>query len=57
MSTHPPSVDLSLPSLFLLVMISELSKTGQYICTTFRPELIPHAESYFGVVRSSLSPP
>ncbi|KAL8278388.1 hypothetical protein RQP46_009280 [Phenoliferia psychrophenolica] len=32
------------------VMISELSKTGQYICTTFRPELIPHAASYFGVV-------
>ena len=32
------------------VMIKELSHTGQYICTTFRPELIPHAESYFGVV-------
>ncbi|KAI5476815.1 chromosome segregation protein, SudA [Pseudohyphozyma bogoriensis] len=31
-------------------MIDELSQTGQYICTTFRPELIPHAESYFGVV-------
>ncbi|KAK4703751.1 structural maintenance of chromosome 3 (chondroitin sulfate proteoglycan 6), partial [Phenoliferia sp. Uapishka_3] len=35
---------------FLSAMISELSQTGQYICTTFRPELIPHAESYFGVV-------
>ncbi|KAM0746239.1 structural maintenance of chromosome protein 3 [Meredithblackwellia eburnea MCA 4105] len=32
------------------VMIDELSQNGQYICTTFRPELIPHAESYFGVV-------
>lgn len=31
-------------------MIRELSETGQYICTTFRPELIPHAESFFGVV-------
>lgn len=31
-------------------MIAELSETGQYICTTFRPELIPHAESYFGVI-------
>ena len=30
-------------------MIRELSENGQYICTTFRPELIPHAESYFGV--------
>lgn len=45
-------------------MIKELSTTGQYICTTFRvrsslvlfltkallqPELIPHAQSYFGV--------
>lgn len=31
-------------------MISELSESGQYICTTFRPELIPHADSYFGVI-------
>lgn len=31
-------------------MIKELSQTGQYICTTFRPELIPHADSYFGVI-------
>lgn len=31
-------------------MISELSENGQYICTTFRPELIPHADAYFGVI-------
>ncbi|SGY80329.1 BQ5605_C008g05358 [Microbotryum silenes-dioicae] len=31
-------------------MIGELSKTGQYICTTFRPEMIPHADAYFGVI-------
>ncbi|GAA6010091.1 hypothetical protein JCM11491_005863 [Sporobolomyces phaffii] len=31
-------------------MIDELSQEAQYICTTFRAELIPHAESYFGVV-------
>ncbi|SCV71055.1 BQ2448_3817 [Microbotryum intermedium] len=31
-------------------MIGELSQTGQYICTTFRPELIPHADAYFGVI-------
>ncbi|GAA5914010.1 hypothetical protein JCM8208_005919 [Rhodotorula glutinis] len=31
-------------------MISELSQEAQYICTTFRAELIPHADSYFGVV-------
>lgn len=31
-------------------MISELSESGQYICTTFRPELIPHADAYFGVI-------
>ncbi|GAA5927291.1 cohesin subunit SMC3 [Sporobolomyces koalae] len=31
-------------------MIDELSQQAQYICTTFRAELIPHAESYFGVV-------
>jgi len=30
-------------------MVAELSATGQYICTTFRPELIPHAEAFFGV--------
>ncbi|KAK4057964.1 Structural maintenance of chromosomes protein 3 [Microbotryomycetes sp. JL221] len=34
-------------------MIRELSESGQYICTTFRPELIPHAESYFGVFFAS----
>ncbi|KAK4055631.1 Structural maintenance of chromosomes protein 3 [Microbotryomycetes sp. JL201] len=34
-------------------MIRELSETGQYICTTFRPELIQHAESYFGVFFAS----
>lgn len=31
-------------------MISELSQEAQYICTTFRAELIPHADAYFGVV-------
>ncbi|GAA5970675.1 hypothetical protein JCM11641_007396 [Rhodosporidiobolus odoratus] len=31
-------------------MIDELSQEAQYICTTFRAELIPHADSYFGVV-------
>ncbi|GAA5892360.1 cohesin subunit SMC3 [Sporobolomyces salmoneus] len=31
-------------------MIDELSQEAQYICTTFRAELIPHARSYFGVV-------
>ncbi|GAA5987111.1 hypothetical protein JCM10908_001030 [Rhodotorula pacifica] len=31
-------------------MISELSEEAQYICTTFRAELIPHADSFFGVV-------
>jgi len=30
-------------------MVAELSQDGQYICTTFRPELIPHAEAFFGV--------
>ena len=31
-------------------MISELSEEAQYICTTFRAELIPHADAFFGVV-------
>lgn len=31
-------------------MISELSEDAQYICTTFRAELIPHADAFFGVV-------
>ncbi|GAA5946350.1 hypothetical protein JCM10213_006535, partial [Rhodosporidiobolus nylandii] len=31
-------------------MIDELSQEAQYICTTFRAELIPHADAYFGVV-------
>lgn len=31
-------------------MIDELAESGQYICTTFRPELIQHASSFFGVV-------
>jgi len=31
-------------------MIEELSENAQYICTTFRAELIPHASAYFGVV-------
>ncbi|BGP23932.1 Structural maintenance of chromosomes protein 3 [Rhodotorula toruloides] len=31
-------------------MIGELAQEAQYICTTFRAELIPHADAYFGVV-------
>ncbi|GAA5985596.1 hypothetical protein JCM5350_007149 [Sporobolomyces pararoseus] len=31
-------------------MIDELSQSAQYICTTFRAELIPHASEYFGVI-------
>lgn len=31
-------------------MVSELSQDGQYICTTFRPELVQHADAYFGVI-------
>lgn len=46
---HPPSPTHPLAR-SLAAMISELSQEAQYICTTFRAELIPHADSYFGVV-------
>jgi structural maintenance of chromosome 3 (chondroitin sulfate proteoglycan 6) len=31
-------------------MVGELSQDAQYIATTFRAELIPHADSYYGVL-------
>lgn len=31
-------------------MIHELSENAQFITTTFRPELLEHAEKYFGVI-------
>lgn len=30
-------------------MIHELSQNAQFITTTFRPELLEHAEKYYGV--------
>ena len=30
-------------------MIKELSKSAQFIITTFRPELLSHADSFYGV--------
>ncbi len=30
-------------------MIRGMSGTAQYICTTFRPELIEHANKFYGV--------
>jgi len=30
-------------------MIHELSKTAQFITTTFRPELLEHAHKFYGV--------
>lgn len=30
-------------------MIHELSEDAQFITTTFRPELLEHAEKYYGV--------
>ena len=32
-----------------LDMIHELSKTAQFITTTFRAELLEHADKYYGV--------
>jgi len=31
-------------------MIHKLSESAQFITTTFRPELLEHAEKYYGVV-------
>jgi len=31
-------------------MLEELSKDGQFICTTFRPELIQTGDKFYGVL-------
>lgn len=31
-------------------MIAELGKEAQMICTTFRPEMLEHAETFLGVI-------
>lgn len=33
-----------------LAMIKELSEDGQFIITTFRPELLSHADNFLGVI-------
>ena len=34
-------------------LIQELSANGQFICTTFRPEMVSVAETFFGVIYAS----
>ncbi|EEB09795.1 mitotic cohesin complex subunit Psm3 [Schizosaccharomyces japonicus yFS275] len=34
----------------IAAMVKELSQTSQFICTTFRPEMIKQADSFFGVL-------
>ena len=36
-------------SFFFSDMVKELSKNAQFITTTFRPELLVHADKFYGV--------
>ena len=35
--------------LFIIDMINELAGNAQFITTTFRPELLEHADKFYGV--------
>jgi structural maintenance of chromosome 3 (chondroitin sulfate proteoglycan 6) len=50
-----PSTDLLLQVSFYpnVEMVDELSKNAQFIITTFRPELLDHADKFYGVTFAS----
>ena len=50
-------IDWECSSIFASEMIHQLSEKAQFITTTFRPELLQHAEKFYGVkVQNKVSP-
>jgi len=44
---------LKYQTFFLSAMIHELSENGQFITTTFRPEMLANADKFYGVTFSN----